>query len=378
MKRFFGWQLVAIIAVAFGCASMDSEIGSQANASSMESAGHGGAMSSGGSLPDTGLGNYTRAHAMNPSPPDRIGGPLEIKVSLKGGSTRWAQPGPRAMDPAVFGTPDHPLGWEKTPFPLVGIPLGMRQQMGGAYSIVDHATPFSDWLPVGKGDLEMTLIDATAIDGSRTKDRVSFVASFEAPDKSHTYRVEANMALPHGKFFPTFGGVVTDHLLHGGTGLGTRLMPTEYVYVAFWAKGKVFVDGKLTNDNHLVHMMITEGVRKKGALQFDNGVNGVGRVLHLMVPPYKLGPKGPEKSPLKSGYLPFPMVQKGMMKMKEKIMGMPDGPQKKKMMAKMMATKELMMKTKKHVQEAMKAGKMFGQPFFHVMFGNPEIHVAHK
>lgn len=363
MKLSLRLPVFAAVLVAFGCVSADSLT-------------H--AKSSEGSLPDTGLGAYTRAHAMNPSPPDRLGGPVEIKVSIKGGSIRWALPGPRQLDPAVFGTPDHPLGWEKNPFPLVGIPIKMRQQKDGAYTIADHATPFSHWATVGVGDLEMTLVDATAIDGAKTKDKVSFVATFKAPDNSHTYRVVADMPMAHGKFFPTFGGVVTNHLLHGSTGLGTKLMPAEYTYVAFWAKGKIFVDGKLTNDNHLVHVMITEGVRKKGKLQFDGGVTGVGRVLHLMVPPYKLGPKGPEKSPLKTNYLPFPEVKKRMMKAKAQIMKMPDGAQKKKMMAQMMATKALMKHTKEHVMQAMKEGKMFGQPWFHIMFGNPDIQVTHK
>lgn len=363
MKKIFSLPLLAFALVAFGCATAVSQTNTGSGADA---------------LPNTGLGTYTRAHAMNPSPPDRIGGPLEIKVSLRGGSIRWNQPGPRQMDPAVFGTPAHPIGFENTPFPLVGVPLNMRQQEDGAYTIIDHATPFGDMLPVGTGDLQMTLTDATAIDGAKTKDKVNFEASFQAPDKSHTYRVEADMALPHGKFHPTFGGVVTDHLLHGATGLGSRLMPTEYTYVAFWAKGRVFVDGKLTNDNHLVHMMITEGVRKKGKLQSDSGVNGTGRVLHLMVPPFKLGPKGPEKSPLKTQYLPFPYLEQEMMKMKEKVMAMPDGEQKMKMMAQMKTNKALMMKTKEHVMHEMKEGKMFGQPFLHVMFGNPDIQITHK
>lgn len=362
MKPFLRLPIFAAMLVAFGCASLDSQASSKGGSDS---------------LPDTGLGAYTKAHAMNPSPPDRIGGPVKINVLLRGGSVRWALPGPRQMDPFAFGTPAKPIGWENTPFPLVGIKPEMRQQMGGAYTIVDHATPFSDWMTVGVGNLEMTLTDATAIDGAKTKDKVHFMATFQSPDKSHTYKVVADMALPHGKFFPTFGGVVTDHLLHGATGLGTRLMPTEYAYVAFWAKGKIFVDGKLTNDNHLVHVMITEGVRKKGKLQFDSGVTGTGRVLHLMVPPYKIGPKGPEKSLLKTNYLPFPEVKKRMMKAKEMIMAMPDGEQKKKMMGQMKATKALMMHTKEHVMHAMKEGKMWGQPFLHVMFGNPDIKVTH-
>jgi len=41
------------------------------------------------------------------------------------------------------------------------------------------------------------------------------------------------------------------------------------------------------------------------------------------------------------------------------------------------AMKALMMKTKKHVQEMMAGGKMFGQPFSHVMFGNARYTVTH-
>jgi len=82
-------------------------------------------------------------------------------------------------------------------------------------------------------------------------------------------------------------------------------------------------------------------------------------------------------APLRSGYIPFPEIKKRMMKTKEMVMKM--SPEKQKvMMPKLMAAKELMMKTKKHVQEQMAEGKMFGQPFFHVMFGNVKYKVTHR
>ena len=74
-------------------------------------------------------------------------------------------------------------------------------------------------------------------------------------------------------------------------------------------------------------------------------------------------------APIRSGYIPFPEIKKRMMKAMEKVKQLPPE-QQKVMMPKLMATKALMEKTKKHVQEAMAEGKMFGQPFFHVMFGN--------
>lgn len=329
-------------------------------------------------LPHVGLFAYTQAHASNPKPPERWGGAVTVTAAQRHGAAQWTLPGPRQLDPVIFGTPEHPIGWDQAPFPLLGIPLEMRQSENGHYTIVDHATPFSDWRAVGLGDVRMNITDITAIDGANTKDKVDFVAEFDAPDKTHHYKVVAKRPLPHGFGYPTFGGVVTDHLLHGATGIGTRLMPTEYVYAAFWAVGDVYVDGRRTNPDQIVHVMITEGVRGKGwKLGLDGDARGEGVVMHLMVPPYKVTPNGPAKAPIRSGYIPFPEIKKRMMKAKEMVMKMPPE-QQKMMMPKLEATKALMMKTKKHVQEMMAEGKMFGQPFFHVMFGNVKYTVEHQ
>ncbi len=330
-------------------------------------------------LPRIGLYAYTHAHAQNQNPPDRWGGPVTIVARQKKGAAQWTLPGPRELDPAVFGTPDHPVGWEQAPFPLIGIPPKLRKSTGGHYTIVDHATPFSGWRAIGLGDMEMNITDITAIDGATTRDKVHFAAEFDSPDRKHHYKVVADKPLPHGFGYPTFGGVVTDHLLHGATGIGARLMPTEYIYAAFWAKGDVYVDGKLTNPGQIIHMMIGEGVRGRGwKLLMDKDIHGTGVVMHLMVPPYKAGPRGPIFTPVKTAYAPFPAIEKHMMKMKKKIMKMP--PEKQKtMMAKLMAAKALMMKTKEQVVQAMMTGNKFlGQPFIHVMFGNVKYTVKHR
>jgi len=329
-------------------------------------------------LPHVGLYAFTHAHAMNPNPPDRWGGAVTVSANQTKGATQWVLPGPRALDPAVFGTPDHPAMWNQAPFPLIGISPKMRQSMNGKYTIVDHATPFSNWRAIGTGDLHMNLTDLTAIDGATTKDKIDFVATFESPDKMHGYKVVVKKAMAHGFGYPSFGGVVTDHLMHGGTGIGTSLMPTMYTYATFWGIGDIYVDGRLTNPNQIVHMMVTEGVRgKHWKLGVDGDIRGEGVVLHLMVPPYKATPKGPVMAPLRSGYIPFPEIKKRMMKIKAMVMKMP--PEKQKMMMpKLMATKALMMKTKKHVQAMMAEGKMFGQPFFHIMFGNVKYTVKHR
>ncbi len=331
-----------------------------------------------GEWPRVGLGDYTRAHAANPAPPDRWGGALVVEAVQKRGAAQWALPGPRALDPAVFGTPAHPTGWDPAPFPLAGVPVGMRQSQDGRYTIVDHATPFSDWRVIGVGDVRMRLVDRTAIDGATTKDEVHFEAEFDAPDKSHHYKVVARKPLAHGIAFPTFGGVVTNHLLHGVTGIGTRLMPTEFTYAAFWAVGDVYVDGKLTNPDQLVHVMVTEGVRGKGwRLGFDKDIHGEGVVMHLMVPPFRVTPKGLVRAPVRSGYLPFAEIKKRLMQAMAEAKRLPPEA-RKQAMARLEAEKALMARTKAHVRKAMAAGKMWGQPFFHVMFGNVEYKAAHE
>lgn len=327
------------------------------------------------SLPIPGLHAYTMGHAKNQNPPDRLGGALTVEVSQKKGSTRWVLPGPRELDPSVFGTPEHPVGFDPAPFPLLGVPLEMRKVRDGQYTIVDHATPFSDWREVGVGSVQMKVVDVTAIDGARTKDKVQFEATFSSPDGKHEYRVTAGMPLPHGMAFPTFGGVVTNHLLHGVTGIGTRLMPTEFNYVAFWAIGQIYRDGQLVNDKHLIHVMVTEIVRGENyKLQFDGGVGNPpsGLTLHLMVPPYRPGPGGMERANVRTGFVPFPFIEKHMKETMKKVESLPES-QRMQMMARLQEVKELMMKTRAHVMEAMKNGEMDGQPFLHVMFGNIEM-----
>jgi hypothetical protein len=331
-----------------------------------------------GPLPVTGLGVYTSAHAANPSPPGLIGGAVSIKVSMRKSSTLWNLPGPRQIDPSVFGTPAKPIGWEKAPFPLIGVEPGKRQIKGNAYTIVDQDIAFSNWFVPGEGNLEMILTDATAIDGAKTKDKVSFVATFQSPDKAHNYRVEANTPLSHGIHHPTFGGVVTGQLLHGATGLGTRLMPTGYAHVAFWAKGKFFVDDEMVNDNHLIHMIISEGVIKDGQLQIDGGVNGAGKNLHLILPPYKLGSNRLENSPLKTNYLPFPEINKRLMAAKKEIIKMPANMERKKMEDQLRVSEGLMMRSQASMMKAMRERQLWGQPSLHIVFANPDIKISHN
>ncbi len=144
-------------------------------------------------------------------------------------------------------------------------------------------------------------VDATAIDGATTKDEIDFEATFPAPEDQGIYRVVVQQPAPHGWAYPTGGGVVTDVMLHGVTGWGTHLMPTEFTYSAFWGAGDVYHNDELVAEGHGIHMMLTEFVRKEPYdLVFDENVNPNLRHLHLMALPFTL--KG-EPQPLPTGFM---------------------------------------------------------------------------
>lgn len=78
------------------------------------------------------------------------GGPVTIEASGQD-DVRWILPGPRALDPAIFGTPDQPLGFE----PGTGVPLEARliSEDGSAYTTTAGPTPFSDSYAPSEGSL---------------------------------------------------------------------------------------------------------------------------------------------------------------------------------------------------------------------------------
>jgi len=328
------------------------------------------------SPPKPGLHAYTKAHSQHDTPPERLGGPLTVELTQQDGVTYFVLPGPRELDPSVFNTPEQPVGFDPAPFPLLGVPLDKRLSADGRYTIADAATPFSDWAESGEGSVTMTLKDVTAIDGANTKDAIDFEADFEAPDGT-PYRVVCKKALPHGLAHPFFGGVVTNHLLHGVTGIGSKLMPTEFVYAAFWGVGDVYRGDQKIAEGQMVHGMVTEFVRGGGyELMFDRNVQPVGQTFHLMIPPFKPTPDGLEKAPLMTGFIPFPYVEAHMKQTMENVKELPEAERQKKM-AVLEEVKRIMSHTKEHVRKATADGKMDGQPFFHVMFNDFEMTASH-
>lgn len=229
---------------------------------------------------------YLKAHADVQNPPDLLGGPLNVTVTQDGGGVHVALPDRRELDSNVFGTPAHPRAFAGTPV-IDGLPVPMREESNGEFTVAKPMSPFGDKaIVLGGAHLTLKAVDATATDGATTKDRVQFDASWQ--DKAgNTYEVKCcKMLAAHGVEYPTFGGVLTNHILHGSSRIGTALMPTEWTYVDFWGMGAVIKNGEVLQQPRLIHGMLTEYVRTEGyKLAEDDQVTPNRMHFHLMVPP---------------------------------------------------------------------------------------------
>lgn len=254
---------------------------------------------------------YLDAHRDVSNPLDLLGGKLKITLKQKQGGVFVALPDNRRLDETVFGTPDMPVIYGGTPG-ITGLPPMARAMEGGKYTTMTMPSPFGDkFMVMGGANLDITAVDETATDGATTKDSVDMKASWKDRE-GNTYEVRCNMVMSRGLEFPTFGGVVTNHILHGVTGLGTPLMPTEFTYFAFWGMGDVLKNGEVIDKGRLIHGMLTEYVRAdKYALAFDHEVNAIRKHFHLMVSPFKPN--------MNTGHFDMVPVKTGMM------MKMPDG-----------------------------------------------------
>jgi len=247
---------------------------------------------------------YLEAHSGQKSPQDLLGGPISVDISQPNGGVFVSLPDRRRLDPDVFGTPEHPRAFGGTPG-INGVPLMARMSSGGEYTQMMMKTPFGDkHLVMPGGQLMIHGVDATATDAAVTKDTVHMMASWKDRD-GNTYSVKCcKMMAAHGVEFPTFGGVVTNHILHGFTRIGTALMPTEFTYFAFWGMGEVSKNGKVMDRPRLIHGMLTEYVRTEGyKLGFDSEVTPGRTQFHLMVPPFMPNPKAGhfDHKPVKTG-----------------------------------------------------------------------------
>ncbi len=222
------------------------------------------------------------------------------KVSMtaaEGGDTRWILPGPRALDPAVFGVPGAEKGLDL-------LPLDKRVATTDGYFVSgDGATPMmtpfsNNWAPID-GSAKVNVKNATAVSGPTTKDKVNATFKFTSPDGANTYKLVVKKALPEVDH-ENFGGVGVNALQHGATGIGTPLMPQLMSLIAFWGAGDLYVNGELQPDKRFVHFMLAQNVRDDDYnLVFNDGVDPDGTwQAHLILPPVALGADGPFGNPV--------------------------------------------------------------------------------
>ncbi len=238
------------------------------------------------------------------------GGSVEVHIKSKeGGDVRWILPGLRKLDPAVFGTPAAPLGFE----PDVGLPIMARKKSadGSAWTTTKMPTPFSDNYKMINGKFKLKVEDNSVYDSPLSKDKVKYVARFTSPGGANHYKLTVDKVIPVGRQHPFMGGVGTNFVQHGMSGIGTKLMPTAFTYVAFWGVGRLEVNGVEVANNRVVHMMTTCAVRDKDyKLVFDEGVDCSKLHTHLMLPNIAVTPNGPVMSPVPTNFfLPTGMEQ---------------------------------------------------------------------
>lgn len=220
------------------------------------------------------------------------------------GEVRWIFPGPRRLDPTVFGTPDRPLGLEEG----VGVPLEgrLKSDDGEAYTTTSDPVIFFDEWEETSGEAAVRVVDRTAVAGEETEDEIEATFTFEGPDGEHEYRVEVEEALPMLPDHEDFGGVGLGVTIHGRTGIGTKIVPQVLSQIAVWGVGALYIDDELVADNRLVHFMATERVRDPDEdyeLVFDEGVIHGEVHGHLVLAPVAVTPDGPVNEPIATGVM---------------------------------------------------------------------------
>lgn len=213
------------------------------------------------------------------------------------GVALWQFPDKKALDPKIFGTPQNPLNVDL-------LPLAMRSidAAGTAYTTTSKPVPFSNKVKETTGSIKISVNDLTSKDSPNSKDTAKLEANFKGPN-GENFRVVLTKLITVGPKHPFFGGVGTNVLMHGATGIGTPLFAEVFSYITLWGVADLYKDGELVDENRIIHMMVSERIRD------DNFKLGLGVAkpneleIHLIMPPQEASPTGPVDSPLLTGVI---------------------------------------------------------------------------
>ncbi|MEX0951310.1 MAG: hypothetical protein WDZ86_03410 [Gammaproteobacteria bacterium] len=253
----------------------------------------------------------------------------------------WVLPGPRKLDPAIFGTAENPRMLpepkikaaremvaagkmpptvpdvlEELPI-LVGVPAMARMPDDKGDLWFNNPNPFSDKAEIIQGHFKATFTDVVKHNPPgkphETPDKATMEAHFTDPS-GNEYRAILKMVMkPPFPGYNTEGGVMLDSIHHGSTGIGSPLMPEVKTIAAFWGVGDIYINGKLAQPDRMMHLMTTEIVRdRKYQLVFQKDlplaperrhIRGQATHTHLVVLPLKASERGPVFSPLKTAFM---------------------------------------------------------------------------
>lgn len=260
--------------------------------------------------------------------------PTRVVEQKPGGIVYWVMPGPRRLDPAVFGTSDDPqmlLGprievasqgpppsvpglLRELPF-LVGLPEQARQSTPDGGQVLAQPNPFSDDARIVSGNFRAEFHDRIEQDQplppGNTRDSAEMTAEFEDPAGNEYRVVLDHIVQPPFPGYETEGGVMIDSTHHGTTGTGTPLMPEVETQAALWSIAEIFVNGE-SRGMRVAHLMTTEVVRDNEyqlVFEEDLPLSPAERQIrdqehhtHLMVLPIQGGQRGPEFSPVSTAF----------------------------------------------------------------------------
>jgi plastocyanin len=245
---------------------------------------------------------YLEAHRNVEAPYPLLGGPIRVRLRQDTGGVHVALPAYRELDPRVFGTPELPMQFAGSPI-VYGVPPQLRDVEGGRYTRVNQLSPFGDNVIIMRNaTMELEALDMTATDAAMSRDSVRFEGRWQ-DTAGNTYAIRCTTATSRGVEYPVFGGVVTNHILHGVSRVGTPLMPTQFAYVAFWGMGEVLKNDSVVDGPVMVHGMYTELVRGENyRLLFDNQVIPTQRHFHIIVPPVTASGTRFEPRPVNTGF----------------------------------------------------------------------------
>jgi hypothetical protein len=220
-----------------------------------------------------------------------------VQSASADGLTLWQFPDKRALNPAIFGTPAQPLAVNL-------LPLEMRATNadGTAYTTIKQPLMFSNNTKQTTGSFKMQVRDLTALDGPGSKDEATMEAKFVGP-KGRNFRVVLSKLIPKGPEHQFFGGVGTNILMHGGTGIGTPLVAQEMSYITAWGIAELYIDGELVDKGRIIHVMVSERTRDDNFKVGFGVANPDQLEIHMLLPPLKGSPTGPVASPVPTGVM---------------------------------------------------------------------------